>query len=53
MELITQMYFPNHPLNKSDSLLNQKSSEERAMMIASKVNAAPETYQYTIVLQKV
>lgn len=52
IELITQMYFPDHKLNDLDLLLNRKSKDERKLMIASKVRDKPETYQYNIVLQK-
>jgi protocatechuate 3,4-dioxygenase beta subunit len=52
IEIITQMYFPDHKLNDLDLLLNRKSKDERKLMIASKVRDKPETYQYNIVLQK-
>ena len=52
IEIITQMYFPGHELNDSDLLLKRKSKEERKLMIASKVQDKPETYEYNIVLQK-
>ncbi|MDB9468633.1 protocatechuate 3,4-dioxygenase [Dolichospermum circinale CS-539] len=52
IELITQMYFPDHKLNDLDLLLNRKSKDERKLMIASKVRDKPETYQYNILLQK-
>lgn len=53
IELITQMYFPDHELNNSDLLLGQKSKEERKLMISSKVGNNPEVYAYNIVLQKI
>lgn len=53
IELTTQMYFPNHPLNRSDSLLNQKNPAERVLMIATKIDTQVDTYQYMIVLQRV
>ena len=46
------MYFPGHELNDSDLLLKRKSKEEHKLMIASKVQDKPETYEYNIVLQK-
>ncbi len=52
IELITQMYFPEHKLNELDLLLKRKTKDERKLMIASKVQDNPETYEYNIVLQK-
>ena len=52
VELITQMYFPGHELNKNDLLLKRKSPDEQKLMIAQKVYDDPETYEYRIVLQK-
>lgn len=51
LELITQMYFPDHELNDSDLLLNRKDEEDRNLMIASKIQDNPDTYEYNIVLQ--
>ncbi|MDH3976529.1 MAG: protocatechuate 3,4-dioxygenase [Deltaproteobacteria bacterium] len=53
IELITQMYFPDHELNHSDLLLKRKSKEERKLMISSKVKDKPEVYDYNMVLEKV
>jgi len=53
MDLTTQMYFPGHTLNDSDFLMMQKSNEQIERMIATKKDAAVETYSYNIVLQKV
>jgi protocatechuate 3,4-dioxygenase beta subunit len=52
VELITQMYFPGHELNGPDLLLRRKSKDERKLMIASRVQGNPETYEYNIVLKK-
>ena len=52
VELITQMYFPEHELNSSDLLLQRKSKHERELMIASRHQNDPETYEYNIVLKK-
>jgi protocatechuate 3,4-dioxygenase beta subunit len=51
-ELVTQMYFPDNPLNNKDRFLNQKSDEEKRLMVAALSEATPETYVYNIVLQK-
>jgi protocatechuate 3,4-dioxygenase beta subunit len=52
VELITQMYFPEHPLNEKDLLLQRKGPQEQKLMIAIKTKATPATYSYQIVLQK-
>ena len=53
-ELVTQMYFPDHELNKKDRLLNGKAPEEQKRMIAKKINGDLEFEQYyfDIVLAK-
>ncbi|WP_052262767.1 protocatechuate 3,4-dioxygenase [Pseudoalteromonas luteoviolacea] len=50
--LLTQMYFPDHPLNQSDGLFNSKTAVEQTLMTAKKTTAANQ-YRYDIVLQKV
>jgi protocatechuate 3,4-dioxygenase beta subunit len=54
VELITQMYFPGHPLNEKDLLLLRKWDEEQKRMIAEQINLDPdpETYRYRIVMQQ-
>lgn len=52
VELITQMYFPDHPLNVKDRLLKRKTLDEQKLMIAQKTGAEEETYRYQIVLEK-
>ncbi|WDE03607.1 protocatechuate 3,4-dioxygenase [Thalassomonas viridans] len=49
--LLTQMYFPNHPLNKQDGLFKRKSAEEQARMTA-KVAGNGNQYQYDIIIEK-
>lgn len=51
-EIVTQMYFPNHPLNDSDLLLQDKTQAEQKLMIATLMDEKPEKYQYSIVLEK-
>ena len=53
IELTTQMYFPNQPLNRVDRLLQKKSKEEQARMIAERSPDNPDTFYYRIVIQKV
>ena len=50
--MVTQMYFEGQNLNESDLLLRRKSETERQRMIAKRIKDEPETYRYTIVLQK-
>ncbi|MGG7054476.1 protocatechuate 3,4-dioxygenase [Nitrosomonas sp. ANs5] len=52
--LTTQMYFPNHPLNTSDLLLNDKNEQERALMIARPKASTGDlkVFEYFIVLKK-
>jgi protocatechuate 3,4-dioxygenase beta subunit len=50
ISLTTQMYFPGQPLNESDLLLRDKSSAERKLMIAERVEGATETYRFNIIL---
>ena len=52
IELITQMYFPNDPLNDIDRLLLKKSPEEQKMMISEQSATNKDTYEYQIVLEK-
>lgn len=56
VELITQMYFPGHPLNEKDKLFLRKSRENRQLMTAQEMAQEMEgqlpTYRYRIVLQK-
>ena len=52
LELLTQMYFEGQELNRSDLLLMRKSERERQSMVARRINDQPETYSYTIVLEK-
>lgn len=51
--LITQMYFPDHPLNADDLLLRAKSPDEQALMIARRVASSGKLtrYEHTIVLK--
>ncbi len=50
--LVTQMYFPEQPLNQVDKLLQRKSQEEQMLMIAKKVSDKPDTYYYRFVIEK-
>jgi len=49
--LLTQMYFPNQPLNEHDGMFKRKSVEEQAMMTAKQL-ATSNQYQYNIILEK-
>lgn len=52
--LTTQMYFANHPLNKTDALIARQSSAAQRLMIASQSTPKDDLdiYQYQIVLAK-
>jgi protocatechuate 3,4-dioxygenase beta subunit len=52
VELITQMYFPEHELNEVDRLLQTKTKEEQQLMIAAQSPEQPDTYNYRIVIEK-
>ena len=52
-ELITQMYFPDNDLNKSDRLLQGKSESDQRLMIAKRMSDKPYALEYTITLGKV
>lgn len=51
VELITQMYFPDHALNDVDLLLRRKDEAEQSLMVATKEAGELDTYRYRIVLQ--
>lgn len=53
--LLTQMYFPNHPLNVEDSLIKRKTAEETESMTAKKIVTTSTNilqYQWNIVIEK-
>lgn len=50
--LLTQMYFPNHPLNEKDGLFKRKSKKEQQMMTAIKLNENHH-YRYDIFIEKI
>jgi len=51
--LLTQMYFPNQPLNEKDGLFKRKSKQEQALMTAKSVDGKDNFYRYDIVIEKV
>ena len=52
VEVITQMYFPDHPLNDIDKLLQRKSEDEQQLMISKSSDTNSDTYSYTIIIEK-
>ena len=52
ISLLTQLYFPDHPLNNKDGLFKSKTTQEQTLMTAKKTNKHNE-YQYNIILEKV
>jgi protocatechuate 3,4-dioxygenase beta subunit len=53
--LITQMYFPDEQLNKTDILLSHKNALERPLMIAKSISDEEgiTVYEYNIVLAEI
>lgn len=51
-KLVTQMYFPDEPLNKSDSLFNSITGEAAKAAATARLlaNTTPERYQFDIVV---
>lgn len=49
--LLTQMYFPNQPLNEKDGMFTRKSVEEQMMMTAKRSTNSNQ-YQYDIIIEK-
>ena len=52
VELITQMYFPNHPLNETDRLLQRKTDAEQKLMTARVLRGQDSDFHYRIVLER-
>ena len=52
VNLTTQMYFPDDPLNSDDLLLQRKPIEQQRLMIAKNSSEQPDTYLYQIVIEK-
>jgi protocatechuate 3,4-dioxygenase beta subunit len=52
VELITQMYFPGHPLNETDRLLQRKTDAEQKLMIAEVLRERDSDFRYRIVLER-
>ena len=52
-EVITQLYFPNNELNAKDLLLQRKSKNEQALMIARTIEGEDNTLEYTVILGSV
>lgn len=52
IELTTQMYFPDHPLNQVDRLLQRKTKQEQALMIAKNTPDQPDTFYYQVIIEK-
>jgi protocatechuate 3,4-dioxygenase beta subunit len=52
IELITQMYFPDQPLNQVDRLLQRKNIEAQTLMIAEKSDRKDSSYYFRIVIEK-
>lgn len=53
VEIITQMYFPQHELNDVDLLLQSKTAAEQMLMVAQVDDNDQHTLNYQIVLESV
>ncbi len=51
-EVVTQMYFAGHELNKIDKLLQAKNSKEQKMMTAHPLTGKDDVYSYNIIIKK-
>ena len=51
--LLTQMYFPDHPLNGQDGLYRRRTREEQALMTAKNLSDNPLKFEYRIILESV
>jgi len=49
--LLTQLYFPDQPLNKTDGLYTRKTKAQQALMTAKKTETK-HVYKYDIILAK-
>lgn len=53
--LMTMMYFPHHPLNAQDGLINRKTAQETELMTAKMIGRTSTNftqYQFDIVIEK-
>lgn len=46
------MYFPGHPLNETDRLLQRKTDEEQKLMVAEVLREQESNFHYRIVLER-
>lgn len=52
VSLLTQMYFPNQPLNDKDGLFRRKSVAEQKLMTAKKLSNNDNQYRFDFILEK-
>lgn len=52
LPLLTQMYFPDHPLNHQDGLFKRKSAKEQALMTAKKLSKTGNHYRFDFVIEQ-
>jgi protocatechuate 3,4-dioxygenase beta subunit len=56
LELVTQMYFPGHPLNGRDHLLLRKTADERTRMIATDAGIGGDglrIFRFAVVIERI
>lgn len=51
-DLTTQMYFPDHPLNEKDLLLQRKTTEEQKLMIATEIDRDNKVFNQQFILSQ-
>jgi protocatechuate 3,4-dioxygenase alpha subunit len=49
--LVTRIYFPDHPLNAGDFVLNQVEAERRSTLIAKRTSGRPGVLEWNVSLQ--
>ena len=52
INLTTQMYFPDHELNKRDFLIQRKKPDLQELMTAIQISKEPQVFKHQIVLQE-
>lgn len=51
--LLTQIYFPDHPLNEKDGLFRRKTKAEQELMTARRMSSQGNQYQFDFYIERV
>lgn len=51
--LLTQIYFPDQPLNEKDGLFRRKTKEEQELMTARRMSGQGDQYQFDFYIERV